>query len=200
MLSQSTQVESCGIPHLAKNERDVGHPWLCQGARSLVSVDRPSCGERRHRSPVGSPRDNHGERLSGHSGDGIRRDCPGHGPTLAAAPRPAPFALQQQRYGDAAGGADVAANKNPSSCMAGRGIRIQAARASDTPAPDSTATVAPFRAWRGSQLAVAGEPARTGGDFPLYPAGGQGACASDGICWLRLPLPGSVACCTAFAE
>jgi hypothetical protein len=40
------------------------------------------------------------------------------------------------------------------------------ARASDTPAPSCTATVAPFRAWRGSRLAVAGAPARTGVHCP----------------------------------
>src|SRR5579872_3702334 len=38
---------------------------------------------------------------------------------------------------------------------------LQEARASDTPAPGCTAAVAPFRAWRGSRLAVAGAPART---------------------------------------
>ena len=42
----------------------------------------------------------------------------------------------------------------------------QVARASDTPAPGCTATVAPFRAWRGSRLSVAGAPARTGTDCP----------------------------------
>jgi hypothetical protein len=26
---QSMRVESCGIPHLAKNEPDVGHPQFC---------------------------------------------------------------------------------------------------------------------------------------------------------------------------
>jgi hypothetical protein len=26
---QRFQVEGRGIPHLAKNERDVGHPWFC---------------------------------------------------------------------------------------------------------------------------------------------------------------------------
>ncbi len=38
--------------------------------------------------------------------------------------------------------------------------RRKATRTSHTPAPDSTATVAPFRAWRGSQLLVAGGPIR----------------------------------------
>ena len=33
-----------------------------------------------------------------------------------------------------------------------------ATRISHTPAPDVTATVAPFRAWRSLQLIVAGEP------------------------------------------
>ena len=36
----------------------------------------------------------------------------------------------------------------------------EAARASTPPAPDATATVAPFRAWRGSRLIVAEEPTR----------------------------------------
>jgi hypothetical protein len=30
---QRSQVKSCGIPHLAKNERDMGHPFICCGAR-----------------------------------------------------------------------------------------------------------------------------------------------------------------------
>jgi hypothetical protein len=29
---EETPVESCGIPHLAKNERDMGHPGICCGA------------------------------------------------------------------------------------------------------------------------------------------------------------------------
>jgi len=33
-----------------------------------------------------------------------------------------------------------------------------AARTSHIPAPESAVTVAPFRAWRGSPLIVAGEP------------------------------------------
>ena len=33
-----------------------------------------------------------------------------------------------------------------------------ATHTSHTPAPESTATVAPFRAWRGLQFFVAGEP------------------------------------------
>jgi hypothetical protein len=37
---------------------------------------------------------------------------------------------------------------------------LEAARASHIPAPGVTATVAPFRAWRGSRLAVAGGPTR----------------------------------------
>src|SRR5580704_5594523 len=28
-LPQNTRNKICGIPHLAKNERDVGHPWVC---------------------------------------------------------------------------------------------------------------------------------------------------------------------------
>jgi len=43
---------------------------------------------------------------------------------------------------------------------ADRRYRMEAARASTPPAPDATATVAPFRAWRGSRLIVAEEPAR----------------------------------------
>ncbi len=36
-----------------------------------------------------------------------------------------------------------------------------AAPASHTPAHNVTTTVAPFRAWRGSQLIIAGEPTRS---------------------------------------
>ena len=39
------------------------------------------------------------------------------------------------------------------------------ARASCSPAPGFTATVAPFRAWRSSRLTVAGKPTRAGGDY-----------------------------------
>jgi len=42
------------------------------------------------------------------------------------------------------------------------------ARASCSPAPGITATVAPFRAWRNSRLTVAGKPTRTGGDYPRF--------------------------------
>ena len=41
----------------------------------------------------------------------------------------------------------------------------QVARASHSPAPGVTATVAPFRAWRNLRLTVAGTPTRTGGDY-----------------------------------
>ena len=41
----------------------------------------------------------------------------------------------------------------------------QVARASRSPAPGVTATVAPFRAWRSLQLTVAGTPTRTGRDY-----------------------------------
>ena len=44
----------------------------------------------------------------------------------------------------------------------------QVARASHSPAPGVTATVAPFRAWRNSRLAVAGKPTRTGGDYLCF--------------------------------
>jgi hypothetical protein len=33
-------VERCGIPHLAKNERDMGHPTLC--GRDKDSMGLPS--------------------------------------------------------------------------------------------------------------------------------------------------------------
>jgi len=39
---QNTQVEGCGIPHLAKNERDMGHPHVCCGANfSSLTFRRP---------------------------------------------------------------------------------------------------------------------------------------------------------------
>jgi hypothetical protein len=38
------------------------------------------------------------------------------------------------------------------------GLEKVAAHASDTPAPESTTTVAPFRAWRGLRYIVAGAP------------------------------------------
>ncbi len=41
------------------------------------------------------------------------------------------------------------------------GLKRAAARTRHTPAPNYTATVAPFRAWRGLQLVVAGGPMRT---------------------------------------
>jgi len=37
---------------------------------------------------------------------------------------------------------------------------MEATRAGTPPAPDRTATVAPFRAWRGLRLVVAEEPTR----------------------------------------
>jgi hypothetical protein len=37
---------------------------------------------------------------------------------------------------------------------------METARAGDSPAPDITVTVAPFRAWRGSRLIVAEKPTR----------------------------------------
>jgi len=42
---------------------------------------------------------------------------------------------------------------------------VEEARASHSPAPGVTAAAAPFRAWRGSRMAVAGWPTRTGGDY-----------------------------------
>jgi hypothetical protein len=39
------------------------------------------------------------------------------------------------------------------------------ARASCSPAPGITATVAPFRAWRSLRLTVARKPTRTGRDY-----------------------------------
>ena len=41
------------------------------------------------------------------------------------------------------------------------GQKMEVARTSHIPAPESAATVAPFRAWRGLQRIVAGGPART---------------------------------------
>jgi len=43
---------------------------------------------------------------------------------------------------------------------AGSGRQMEMALTSHTPAHDVTATVAPFRAWRGSQLIIAGGPMR----------------------------------------
>ena len=39
-------------------------------------------------------------------------------------------------------------------------LHVETARAGTSPAPDITATVAPFRAWRGSRLIVAEKPTR----------------------------------------
>jgi len=44
----------------------------------------------------------------------------------------------------------------------------EVARASYSPAPGITATVAPFRAWRNSRLTVAGKPTRTGRDYRRF--------------------------------
>ena len=44
----------------------------------------------------------------------------------------------------------------------------EVARASYSPAPGITATVAPFRAWRNSRLTVAGKPTRTGRDYGCF--------------------------------
>jgi len=54
-----------------------------------------------------------------------------------------------------------------------------AARASTPPAPDVTATVAPFRAWRDSRLIVAEEPTRAaivteGVEFDVWPPSAGG--------------------------
>jgi len=51
-----------------------------------------------------------------------------------------------------------------------RQCNSKVARASLSPAPGVTATVAPFRAWRGSRLTVAGQPTRTGGDYASFAA------------------------------
>jgi len=45
---------------------------------------------------------------------------------------------------------------------------LKVARASYSPAPGITATVAPFRAWRNSRLTVAGKPTRAGRDYRRF--------------------------------
>jgi hypothetical protein len=45
-------------------------------------------------------------------------------------------------------------------CQLNRPLLKAAARAGGSPAPDTTVTVAPFRAWRGSRLIVAEKPTR----------------------------------------
>jgi hypothetical protein len=35
-LTQRSQVKGCGIPHLAKNERDVGHPGFAVRTKALT--------------------------------------------------------------------------------------------------------------------------------------------------------------------
>ncbi len=49
-----------------------------------------------------------------------------------------------------------------------RDVAREVARASYSPAPGITATVAPFRAWRNSRLTVAGKPTRTGRDYRRF--------------------------------
>ena len=47
---------------------------------------------------------------------------------------------------------------------------LEATCTSHTPAPEITATVAPFRAWRGLQLIVAGEPMQVTIEAAIIPA------------------------------
>ena len=51
VAAQNLQVEVCGIPHLAKNERDVGHPATAKGT-GLIPY-RVVTTDPRLKSPVG---------------------------------------------------------------------------------------------------------------------------------------------------